>query len=87
MTFVISVISFNTMNTQYPLRAKHNHSDLVVEFISECEGTVVVPSIYYQMGHSSKTWQTCTDNYMWTILGDESPKTPAVESENKKEKC
>ena len=70
----------NKMNPSvtFPLRARYNRSDLIIEFTSEFSGSVVSGGMY-SPGHHSDSWiYGCFDPDFWTILATET-------KENKKE--
>ena len=76
------------MNTQYPLRAKHTKSDLVVEFVSEKSGKVIVPnpgwsnSSMLADGGVVNCWGSCFDTSLWTIAAEPASNENKPENNN-----
>lgn len=71
------------MKNQFPLRAKYRNSDLVIEFVSEDAGTVVIGDSVYKIGHYSNSWlYGCFNQGYWTILDPENQSMNTTESTN-----
>ena len=54
----------------FPLLARNQHSNYVVLFTSERQGTVVhlAGCSFYSLGHVDTDWSSCFDDRVWEIL-------------------
>jgi len=57
---------------KYPVKMQSTESNLIVEFISDVEGTVANPDDHHRLGKFSAGWEVIHNEKFWTKLPEKA---------------